>query len=273
MKTSRESLKNAKRIVVKVGTSSLLHENGLLNLRTIDQLAFVLTSLVNESKEIILVSSGAIGTGLQKLHINERPESIPEQQAIAAVGQVALMNTYTERFFAYGQSIAQLLLTRDVIEYPTSRKNVVNTIEELLKRQIIPVVNENDTVAIDELYHETTFGDNDALSSIVAVLVKADLLIMLSDIEGFYTANPKNDPNAVLIPEVNQITEEIEHLAGGSGSKFGTGGMRSKLDCAKRLFKYDQQMILARGKHPRMIFDILKGKEVGTLFTKKDENI
>jgi len=270
MNNSRQELKNAKRIVIKIGTSSLLHENGLLNLRTIDQLAFVLSTLMNEGKEIVLVSSGAIGAGLQKLNLTKRPTSIPEQQAIAAIGQIVLMNTYSSRFSSYGQDIAQVLLTRDVVEYPTSRLNVVNAMEELLQRGIIPIINENDTVSVDELEHETKFGDNDKLSAIVSILVEADLLIMLSDIDGFYSANPKLDDSAVLISEVNEITQSIENLAGEAGSRFGTGGMHSKLECAKQLFEHNQAMVLTRGKHPKTIFDILKGQAVGTLFIQAE---
>lgn len=186
----RKDLNTAKRIVIKVGTSTLIYPNGNINLRAIDQLAFVLTDLRNQGKEMILVSSGAIGVGLNKLSMDKRPSTIPEQQAVAAIGQAELINIYNQRFLTYSQQIGQLLLTRDVIEYPESRKNVTNTINQLLRMGIIPVINENDTVAVDELDHLTKFGDNDQLSAIVAQLVEADLLIMLSDIDGFFSDNP-----------------------------------------------------------------------------------
>ncbi|EEI56097.1 amino acid kinase family, partial [Enterococcus faecalis EnGen0297] len=176
----RNKLQQAKRIVIKVGTSSLIYPNGNINLKAIDQLAFTLSDLSNQGKEIILVSSGAIGVGLNKLNLSVRPTTIPEQQAVAAVGQAELMNIYNQRFSTYSQQMAQVLLTRDVIEYPESRNNVTNTFEQLLKMNIIPIVNENDTVAIEELDHLTKFGDNDQLSAIVCQIVQADLLVMLS---------------------------------------------------------------------------------------------
>ena len=262
-------MKHMQRIVIKVGTSSLIYGNGAINLNAIDELAFVLADLSNQGKEIILVSSGAIGVGLNKLNLSQRPEAISQQQAVAAVGQTELMNLYNERFQTYGKQIGQVLLTRDVIDYPESRENVTNTLEELLQMGMIPIVNENDTVAVDELDHQTKFGDNDQLSAIVAELTHADLLIMLSDIDGFYSANPALYENAVLFHEIHEITDLLYTKAGGhgSGSKFGTGGMRSKLKAAERILAAKQAMILANGKHPRIIFDILAGKEVGTFFS------
>lgn len=264
----RTTLNQVKRVVIKVGTSSLIHSNGNINLRAIDQLAFVLTALQNQGKEIILVSSGAIGVGMNKLQLKNRPTEIPEQQAVAAIGQLELMNIYNQRFQSYNQQTAQLLLTRDVIEFPESRRNVTNTFEQLIKMKVIPVVNENDTVAVDELDHATKFGDNDLLSAIVAEIVQADLLIMLSDIDGFFTSNPLTDPNAQLINEVHEIDEALYEKAGGNGSRFGTGGMRSKLNAATRILDAQQKLVLANGKHPEIIFDILAGKQVGTLFAK-----
>lgn len=263
------NLEAVKRIVVKVGTSTLIYKNGSINLNAIDQLAFVLTDLHNRGKEVIFVSSGAIGVGMHKLALKKRPATIPEQQAVAAIGQTELMNIYNQRFQMYGQQIGQVLLTRDVISYPESRKNVVNTLEKLLQMQTIPVVNENDTVAIDELDHLTKFGDNDQLSAIVAQLTQADLLIMLSDIDGFFSANPTTDKNAELFHVIRGIDDQLYQIAGGNGSRFGTGGMRSKLKAAERILAADCQMILANGKNPAIIFDILAGKEIGTLFTKK----
>ncbi|MGK0552739.1 glutamate 5-kinase [Enterococcus faecalis] len=268
----RTELNTAKRIVIKVGTSSLIYPNGNINLHAIDQLAFTLSDLRNQEKEIILVSSGAIGVGLNKLHLQARPTSIPEQQAVAAVGQAELMNIYNQRFSTYSQQIAQILLTRDVIEFPESRKNVANTMEQLLQMGMIPVVNENDTVAIEELDHLTKFGDNDQLSAIVSQLIQADALIMLSDIDGFYSGNPATDKTATLFSEIHQINEEILQLAGDKGSRFGTGGMYSKLKAAERILTNEQVMVLANGKQPQIIFDILAGKPIGTLFAKGGAN-
>lgn len=262
----REFLKEVQRIVVKIGTSSLIYPNGNINLAGIDQLAFVLTDLRNQGKEVILVSSGAVGVGMNKLHIGQRPAEIPKQQAIAAVGQAELMNIYNQRFSTYSQQTAQVLLTRDIVEYPESRKNVINTLEELLFMEVIPIINENDTVAVDELDHLTKFGDNDQLSAIVAQILKADLLIMLSDIDGFYSENPAVNPQAERYTRITEIDENLMAQAGGSGSSFGTGGMHSKLKAAKRILANEQAMILANGRKPSIIFDLLAGKEYGTLF-------
>lgn len=267
----RNKLKNAKRVVIKVGTSTLIYPNGNINLNAIDQLAFTLTDLRNQGKEIILVSSGAIGVGLHKMKLDKRPPTIPEQQAIAAVGQAELINIYNHRFITYGQQIAQLLLTRDVIEFPESRNNVKNTVEQLLKMNIIPIINENDTVAVDELDHLTKFGDNDQLSAIVSQLINADTLIMLSDIDGFFSDNPSTNKKATLFSEINYINDELLTLAGGKGSRFGTGGMYSKLKAADRILAQNSSMVLANGKQPTIIFDILKGENIGTLFTLKEE--
>lgn len=262
----REFLKKAKRIVVKIGTSSLIYPNGNINLAGIDQLAFVLTDLRNRGKEIILVSSGAIGVGMNKLHLSQRPTHMPEQQAVAAVGQAELMNIYNQRFLTYSQQTAQILMTRDIIDYPESRENVINTMEQLLLMDIIPIINENDTVSVEEMDHLTKFGDNDQLSAIVAKIMKADLLVMLSDIDGFYSDNPNKNENAVLYSTINKITHDLMAQAGDKGSKFGTGGMTSKLKAAKIVLEADGAMVLANGEKPRIIFDILAGKEVGTLF-------
>ena len=266
----REKLKKANRVVIKIGTSSLVYPNGNINFSSIDELAFVLSDLKNQNKEIILVSSGAIGVGMNKLNIPQRPVEIPQQQAVAAVGQAELMNIYNHRFQVYNQKTAQLLLTRDIIEFPQSRENVCNTLEQLLAMGIIPIINENDTVAIDELDHLTKFGDNDQLSAIVAQLVHADLLIMLSDIDGFYTANPLHHKTAKLYDEITEITPDLMKQATGKGSPYGTGGMSSKLKAADRILKTDATMILANGKQPKIIFDILAGKMVGTYFYKEE---
>lgn len=262
----REQLMQAQRIVIKVGTSSLIYPNGRINLEAIDELAFVLTDLQNRGKEVLLVSSGAIGVGMHQLNYTKRPQAIPEQQAIAAIGQAELMTIYKQRFQSYGQLAAQILLTRDIVEFPESRTNVVNTLEQLIQMGIIPIINENDTVSVDELDHQTKFGDNDQLSAIVAQLVQADILIMLSDIDGFYSDNPSTNANAILYDHVPKITPELFEQAGGKGSIFGTGGMQSKLKAAQRVFETQGAMVLANGKHPKIIFDILAGHPIGTLF-------
>ncbi|RGI30323.1 glutamate 5-kinase [Melissococcus sp. OM08-11BH] len=260
-------LKKSKRLVIKVGTSSLVLPNSEINLRAIDQLAFTLSSLRQLGYEVILVSSGAIGVGMNLLGLEKRPETIAKQQAVAAIGQSELIKIYTQRFTSYHQQSAQVLLTRDVIDFPTSRQNVINTFEELLTMGVIPIVNENDSVSVDELDHLTKFGDNDQLSAIVCKLAQADLLLMLSDIDGFYSNNPHTNPDAILYSHITEITEMMEDAARGKGSVFGTGGMTSKLKAAKRVLDNQSQMILASGKDPAILFDILEGKEVGTLFS------
>lgn len=271
MKSSRR-MGNVSRIVVKIGTSSLMHSNGKLNLQAIDQLSYTLTGLVNEGKQVILVSSGAIGAGMGQLGLTSRPEEIPKQQALASIGQSELMTVYKQRFATYGQKISQVLLTHDVLDYPQSREYVHNTIEQLLDWGIIPVVNENDTVAVDELDHRTTFGDNDQLSAIVAVRSHADLLIMLSDIDGFYTGNPHKDPHAQLIKELHQVTDDSLKRAGGAGTVFGTGGMATKLKAAANILNHNQMMVLANGANPSIIFNIMNGEEIGTLFIAENNN-
>lgn len=265
--TSRQLLSSCKRIIVKVGTSTIMYANGTINLQRLEKLAFVLSDLKNQGKEVILVSSGAVGVGISRLQLTERPKTIPEQQAVASVGQTELMNLYSKFFYGYGQIIGQVLMTRDIIEFPTSRLNAINTFEQLLVKGIIPIVNENDTVAVDELDHLTKFGDNDRLSAIVAEITDADLLIMLSDIDGFYNKNPSDEPDAVLFNEIHTITDDLYALTGGKGSRYGTGGMSSKLVAADHILKKASQMVLANGEDPTIIFDIIAGKEIGTLFS------
>ena len=271
MKSNRH-MENVSRIVVKIGTSSLMHGNGKLNLQAIDQLSYTLTGLVNEGKQVILVSSGAIGAGMGQLGLTERPEQIQQQQALASIGQSELMTVYQQRFAAYGQRISQVLLTHDILDYPQSRQYVHNTIEQLLNWGVIPVVNENDTVAVNELDHRVTFSDNDQLSAIFAVRSHADLLIMLSDIDGFYTSNPHKDPHAKLIKELHQVTADSLKRAGGAGTVFGTGGMATKLTAAADILKHNQMMVLANGTNPSIIFNIMNGEEVGTLFISKENS-
>ena len=265
----REKLKSAKRIVVKVGTSTLIHENGNINLARIEKLTRALSEMINLEKEVVLVSSGAIGVGISKLKLKNKPQSIREKQAVASVGQCELMYIYSKFFGEYNHVVGQVLLTRDVIEDDHIRENVCNTFETLLENGIIPIVNENDTVAIDEIENIVKFGDNDNLSAIVAGLVSADLLIILSDIDGFYDSDPRKNPDSKMIKEVIEITRELEECAGGAGTSFGTGGMATKLTAAKTATNFGVDMILANGDDPKILFDIVNGEEIGTLFIKK----
>lgn len=269
----RKKLQNSKRIVIKIGTSSLMTTNGKVNYQQFDRLAYVLSTLNKAGKEIVLVSSGAMGVGMDKLNISKRPVSIPGQQAISAIGQCEMMNLYSRFFSHYNQIVGQILLTRDIIEFPESLKNVTNTFDALLEMAIIPVVNENDTVAVEELDHQTKFGDNDQLSAIVANIVGADMLIMLSDIDGFYDKNPTTNPDATLYHTISDVTEDVMAKAGGEGSAFGTGGMITKLKAARYLLQHNREMVLAKAEDLTIIFDILEGYEIGTYFTAKPEII
>lgn len=265
----RKSIVDSKRIVVKVGTSTLTYDNGKVNLRSIEKLSRVLSDLANSGKEIILVSSGAIGVGCSKLNLKEKPEKIREKQAVAAVGQCELMHIYSKFFGEYSNTVAQILLTRDVVEDEHIRNNVCNTFETLIEMGIIPIVNENDTVSIDEIENICNFGDNDNLSAVVSKLVKADLLIILSDIDGFYDSDPRKNEKSKLIKEVYSITQEIEACAGEAGTNRGTGGMITKLGAAKIVTDSGISMILANGKEPKVLLDIIAGEEIGTLFLGK----
>ena len=267
----REQMKRCNRIVIKVGTSTLTYDNGNINLTRIEKLTRVLSDLMNSGKEVVLVSSGAVGVGVNKIKLKEKPKSIKEKQAAAAVGQCELMHIYSKFFGEYSHIVGQVLLTRDVVEDDHIRENVVNTFETLLENKIIPIVNENDTVAIDEIENIVRFGDNDNLSAIVAELVSADLLIILSDIDGFYDSDPRKNPNSKLIKTVEEITPELEACAGGAGSNLATGGMATKLTAAKRAISANCNMILANGENPSLLIDIVEGKEVGTLFMKKNK--
>ena len=255
-----------KRLVVKIGTSSLIHPNGKVNLQTIDRLAYALTALNNQGYELVLVTSGAIGVGMAELGMAKRPAVIAEQQALAAIGQSELMTLYTQRFSDYGAKIGQLLLTHDVFDYPMNRQHVLDTIDALLAQQVIPVINENDSVAVDELDHRTTFGDNDQLSALVAKQIGADLLVVLSDIDGLYDRDPNRHPDAALMPTITQLSAKVLAAAGGSSTRFGTGGMVTKLKAAKTMMRAGKQMVLASGRDPRIVLQILAGDSVGTWF-------
>ncbi|BFK79919.1 glutamate 5-kinase [Clostridium baratii] len=270
---NRNEIKNAKRIVIKVGTSTLTYSNGNINLTRIEKLARVISDLMNSGKEVVLVTSGAIGVGSSKLKLKEKPKSIREKQAVAAIGQCELMHIYSKFFGEYSHTVGQVLLTRDVVEDDHIRNNVCNTFNTLLEMGVVPIVNENDTVSIDEIENIVKFGDNDNLSAIVAWLSSADLLIILSDIDGFYNKNPREYDDAKLLSEVSEITEELENAAGGAGTSFGTGGMITKLAAAKTANKNGVNMILANGEEPSILLNILNGENIGTLFIKsKGEN-
>ena len=265
----KRDFETVKRIVIKIGTSSLVLPNGKINLAKIDQLAFVISSLVSKGKEIVLVSSGAMGFGLNVLNMEKRPAEMAQQQAVSSVGQVAMMSLYSQIFSHYRMTVSQILLTRDVVEYPESLANVTNAFESLLFIGVIPIVNENDAVSVDEMDHATKFGDNDRLSAVVAKIVKADLLIMLSDIDGLFDKNPAVHTDAKLRSHVADITEEIIASAGGSGSKFGTGGMLSKIKSAQMMFEYHGQMVLMNSTNPRDILQVLDGAPIGTWFAQE----
>lgn len=264
----RENKTQAKRIVIKVGTSTLTHENGKINLARVDKLSEVLSDLMNQGLEIILVTSGAVGLGMNKLMLDSKPKNVRERQAAAAVGQSELMHLYSKFFSEYGHIVGQILLTKDVIDHENSRLNVINTFETLLEKGIIPIVNENDSVSTDELEYNDhhTFGDNDTLSAIVSSLINADLLILLSDIDGFYDDDPNLNKQAKLIHEVKKIDEEIKNSAKGVINNKGTGGMATKINAAKICLDAHIKMIIAQGKDPQILYNILKGEQVGTLF-------
>lgn len=265
----RNEIKNAVRVVVKIGTSTLTYNNGKLNLFRIEKLVRELADLANQGKEIILVTSGAVGAGLDRLGSTERPKTIPEKQAVAAIGQGILMHMYEKLFAEYGQIVAQVLLTRENSVKHKLYINSRNTLLTLLKMGVIPVINENDAIAIDEL----KIGDNHTLSATVATIVAADLLIILSDIEGVFTANPQNDPTAQLIEEITDITPEIEELAGGAGSKLGTGGMYTKIQAAKIAVNAGVTMVIASGALEGVVRNILSGENIGTIFPAKEQHL
>ena len=250
------------RVVVKVGTSTLAHPTGLLNIRRVQDLCRVLSDLKNAGHQVILVSSGAIGMGVGKLSLSQRPQDIPTKQAAAAVGQCELMYTYDKLFSEYNHTVAQILLTGEDVEHPRRRENFKNTMSRLLELGALPVLNENDTVATDEI----VIGDNDTLAAIVAVTIGADRLILLTDIDGLYTADPHVDKTATLIRTVEAITPELEAMVGGSGSRFGTGGMQTKLRAAKISTEQGVEMIIANGGDPTILYDIMEGEFVGTRF-------
>lgn len=263
----RENLKSAKRIVVKIGTSSLTYENGHINMGRIGKLARVLCDFLNQGKDVVLVSSGAIGVGADKLHLSGKPSHVSGRQAAAAVGQGALMHIYSQFFAEYGYQVGQVLLTKDVVEREESKENVINTFRELMSMHVVSIVNENDTVSVDEI----RFGDNDYLSYIVASLIRADALIILTDIDGFYDRNPAESRDAVLYHNITDLSEKIEEAAGGAGSSLGTGGMLTKVHACRLAADLGVNAVIANGSNPEILYDILNGQDVGTLFVGRKE--
>ena len=257
-----------KRIVVKVGTSTLTHGTGRLNMRRVEILVKTLADLQNAGHEIILVSSGAIGLGMAKLGLMNKPKDTPTKQACASIGQCELMYLYDDLFSNYGINVAQMLLTKYIL-LEGRKENVENALARIIQLGAIPIVNENDTVAIDEL--ELEMGENDSLAANVAVLAKADLLIIMSDIEGLFDKDPHKYDDAELIPVVQSITDEIRALAGGAGSKLGTGGMATKIKAAEIARQGGIDLIIMNGRDPRRLYKIFENKPVGTLFKANGE--
>jgi glutamate 5-kinase len=264
----RESVTKASTIVIKMGTTCVTHPNGKLNLQKLDRLAQVLTDLVSAGKQIVLVSSGAIGCGRNRLGMEERPVSLQEKQAAASVGQGLLMEIYHKFFDDYHQNIGQILLTKDVFQNAIKRTNATNTFSALLGRGIIPIVNENDCISTDEIQEEC-FGDNDILSAMTARLVGADLLVILSDVDGLYDCNPDKHDEAKLLPLVEKVDTRILKTAGTSTSGLGTGGMITKVAAAKYATEHGIDTIVASGDEVRDLYDIMEGAEIGTFFVRQ----
>lgn len=268
MSENRKNLTEKKRIVVKIGTSSLAFPSGKTNYTRLDKLAMVLSDLMSCGKEIILVSSGAIGVGAGRLKMDEPPENLVARQALAAIGQAELIRIYQKFFDQYNQMVAQILLTPEGLDDETRFTNARNTLNQLISMKILPVVNENDTVSTFEIQ----FGDNDSLSAKVAAMIEAELLVILSDIDGLYSADPKKDPGAVILQEVHEISEEIEVSASGSGSSFAKGGMASKIEAVKICREKGIDTVIINGNDPKNIIRAIDGKPIGTLFTGSRES-
>lgn len=264
-------MKDANTIVIKVGTSTITYNTGRLNFGVLEKLVLVISDLKNQGKRVILVTSGAIGVGNAKLGLRKKPEKMSEKQAAASIGQCELMHIYGKLFAEYGYNVGQILLTQEEVNDKNRKKNVINTFNTLLKYNAIPIVNENDSIATEEI----EFGDNDTLSAIVSELIGADLLIILSDIDGMYDKNPREDSSAKLIPIVEIIDDEIERAAGDKGSTLGTGGMITKISAAKIATKAGAYVVIANGSDPFVIRRIIDGTNTGTLFTsskRKDDS-
>lgn len=261
------NISEKQRIVIKLGTSTLAHKTGKLNIRRMTNLVRVISDLHNSGREIIMVSSGAVGLGAGKLGLPEKPRDTKMKQAVAAIGQCELMHVYDDMFAKYSVTVAQILLTKTIINNPSHCENFINTVGTLVKMGVIPIVNENDTIAIDEL--ELEIGENDSLSALVAELSRADLLLILSDIDALYDDDPRMNPDAKPIPLVEEITPEIEAMAGGAGTSLGTGGMSTKITAAKIATNAGIDMVIMNGRDPEKLYDLFEDKEIGTLFRAK----
>ncbi|MCL2367712.1 MAG: glutamate 5-kinase [Oscillospiraceae bacterium] len=260
-------MNTAKRIAVKVGTSTLTHPNGTLNLQSMEQLVRVLSDLKHRGNDVILVSSGAIAVGVQKLHLPGRPQELRLKQAAAAVGQCGLMHLYDKFFSEYNVIVGQILLTREDVERPTIKENLLNTLHAILELGAIPVINENDSVSHEEIEsRDNIFGDNDTLSAIVAEMCGADTLVLLSDIDGMFEADPRENPDAKLIPEIRVLDDSVRNLAKGAGSARGVGGMITKLQAADICMAAGIDMVITNGANPASLYQIADGTPVGTLF-------
>ncbi len=266
---NRADILQAKRIVIKVGSSTLTHATGKLNFSKIDRLVMQIADLMNQNKQVILVTSGAVAVGVSRLGLSEKPKTIPGKQAAAAVGQGILMHTYEKMFADYGKTVAQVLLTKTEAIDRKRYTNCKNTFLALFEHGVVPIVNENDVVAVDEL----KIGDNDNMSALVAGIVDADILLILSDVNGLYTANPQTNPDAKLVEVVKDITPEIEASAGGVGSKVGTGGMATKIQAAKVAVNSGAAMVIASGEEKNVICRVMQGENLGTLFLPKDSKL
>lgn len=258
------NISEKKRIVIKLGTSTLAHKTGKLNIRRMNNLVRVISDLHNSGREIIMVSSGAVGLGAGKLGLSGKPKDTRMKQAVASVGQCELMHIYDDMFEKYSVTVGQILLTKTIISNPNHCSNFRNTVETLISMGVIPIVNENDTIAIDEL--ELEIGENDSLSALVAELSEADLLLILSDIDALYDDDPRTNPEAKPITYVEKITPEIEKVAGGAGSSLGTGGMSTKINAGKIASNAGIDMVIMNGKNPDLLYDLFEDKELGTFF-------
>ncbi len=257
-------LKNCKRIVLKIGSSTLTHDEGHLNLRRIESLVQTLSDFKNAGKQVVLVSSGAVSAGVAKLGTH-RPTCTREKQAMAAVGQSELMKLYSRFFSDFGHTVAQILLTKDVIDNPERRAAAEDTFNTLLEMGCVPIVNENDSISTEEL----NFGGNDTLSAYVALVCHADLLINLSDVDGLYDSDPRKNPEARLLDRIAEISEDVMKMAGGAGTERGTGGMATKLAAARIVTEAGIPMFIVNGKEPRVLYDLLDGGHIGTYFEAK----
>lgn len=265
----RQTLKDKKRIIVKVGSSNLTHETGKLNYNRIDRLVRDIADLANQGKQMVLVSSGAVSAGMGPLGLSQRPSAIREKQAVAAVGQGILLHIYEKMFREYGQVVGQVLLTRMDAQDRNKFMNSRNTLLTMLDMGIIPIINENDVVAVDEF----KIGDNDTLSAMVSTIIEADLLILISDVDGLYTANPQDHPDAKIIPVVEEIDKHFYDIAGGAGSTIGTGGMHTKIQAAAIATSAGADMVIATGIDDGVVRRICEGEDIGTLFVAKETNI